>query len=255
MGKTKRFAAVILPPMKPLDDSEIKRVLVVTAHPDDCDFGAGGTIAQWTAKGIHVSYCICTNGDQGGEDPNVPRDDMPKIRQHEQRQAGLAVGVTDITFLNYRDGWLVPTIELRKEIVRQIRITKPDRMVIQSPERNWERLFASHPDHMAAGEAAIQAVYPDSRNAFAFEDLLKEEGLEPWRVREVWVMSSQNPDHFVDITLTFDKKMNALHSHVSQTAHNENLEKMVREWGEKNAESHNLPTGSIAEVFKIVNTN
>jgi LmbE family N-acetylglucosaminyl deacetylase len=108
---------------------------------------------------------------------------------------------------------------------------------------------------MAAGEAAIQAVYPDSRNAFAFEDLLKEEGLEPWRVREVWVMSSQNPDHFVDITLTFDKKMNALHSHVSQTAHNENLEKMVREWGEKNAESHNLPAGSIAEVFKIVNTN
>ena len=153
--------------MRPLPDSEIERVLVVTAHPDDCDFGAAGTIAQWSAKGIKVSYCICTNGDQGGEDPSVPREEMPKIRQAEQRAAGKILGVEDITFLNYRDGWLTPTIELRKEIVRVIRKVKPQRMLIQSPDRNWDRLFASHPDHMAAGEAAIQAVYPDSRNAFA----------------------------------------------------------------------------------------
>jgi LmbE family N-acetylglucosaminyl deacetylase len=241
--------------MEPLNDSEIERALVVTAHPDDCDFGAAGTIALWSAKEIRVSYCICTNGDQGGEDSAVPREEMPKIRQQEQRAAGLVVGVTEITFLNYRDGWLIPTIELRKDIVRQIRISKPDRMVIQSPDRNWDRLFASHPDHMAAGEAAIQAVYPDSRNTFAFEDLLKVEGLQPWRVKEVWIMSSQNPDHFVDITATFDKKIMALKSHVSQTAHNENLEKMVREWGERNAAANNLPAGSVAEVFKIVNTN
>jgi LmbE family N-acetylglucosaminyl deacetylase len=108
---------------------------------------------------------------------------------------------------------------------------------------------------MAAGEAAIQSVYPDSRNIFAFEDLLKVEGLQPWRVKEVWVTSTSNPDHYVDITTTFDKKMKALHAHVSQTAHNENLEKMVREWGERNAQVNNLPPGSIAEVFKIVNTN
>ena len=106
--------------MRPLPDSEIERVLVVTAHPDDCDFGAAGTIAQWSAKGIKVSYCICTNGDQGGEDPTVPREEMPKIRQAEQRAAGKILGVDDITFLNYRDGWLTPTIELRKEIVREI---------------------------------------------------------------------------------------------------------------------------------------
>jgi LmbE family N-acetylglucosaminyl deacetylase len=241
--------------MEPMADSEIERVLVVTAHPDDCDFGAAGTIAKWTASGIKVSYCICTNGDQGGEDPTVPREEMPKIRQKEQRDAGKAVGVEDITFLNYRDGWLEPTIQLRKDIVRQIRISKPQRMLIQSPDRNWDRLFASHPDHMAAGEAAIQAVYPDSRNPFAFEDLLKVEGLEPWRVNEVWVMSTQNPDHFIDITDVFDKKMKALHSHVSQTAHNPDLEKMVREWGERNAQANGLGDGRVAEVFKIVNTN
>lgn len=240
--------------MSPIPDSEIQRVLVVTAHPDDLDFGAGGTIAGWTAQGIEVSYCIATNGDQGGEDPNVPREEMPKIRQREQREAGITLGVTNITFLNHRDGWLVPTIELRKEIVREIRKVKPQRLVIQSPERNWDRLFASHPDHMAAGEAAIQAVYPDARNAFAFEDLLKVEGLEPWRVLEVWVMSHNSPDHFVDITDTFDAKIKALNSHVSQTAHNTEMPKMVREWGERNATNFNLPEGRIAEAFRIVNT-
>ena len=240
--------------MEPIADSEISRVLVVTAHPDDVDFGAGGTIAQWTAKGISVSYCIATNGDQGGEDPDIPRDQMPVIRQKEQRDAGKILGVTDIEFLNYRDGWLEPTIELRKKIVKAIRRVKPDRMIIQSPERNWDRLGASHPDHMAAGEAAIQAVYPDSRNRFAFMDLL-DEGLEPWRVKEVWVTSMITPNHYVDITDTFPKKMAALHAHVSQTAHNSELEKMVREWGERNAEAGGLPAGRIAEAFRVVNTN
>jgi LmbE family N-acetylglucosaminyl deacetylase len=240
--------------MEPIADSEISRVLAVTAHPDDIDFGAGGTIAQWTAKGIEVGYCIATNGDQGGEDPDLPRDQMPVIRQKEQRDAGKILGVTDIEFLNYRDGWLEPTIELRKKIVRAIRRFKPDRLIMQSPERNWDRLGASHPDHMAAGEAAIQAVYPDARNRFAFMDLL-DEGLEPWRVKEVWVMSMVTPNHYIDITDTFPKKMAALHAHVSQTAHNPELEKMVREWGERNATAGGFPEGRIAEAFRVVNTN
>ncbi len=240
--------------MTPLNDDEIKRVLVVMAHPDDCDFGAGGTIAQWTAKGIAVSYCIITNGDQGGEESGIPLEQMAQVRQKEQRDAGAALGVSDITYLNYRDGWLMPSIELRKEIVKAIRIAKPDRMLVQSPERNWERIFASHPDHLAAGETAIQAVYPDARNPYAFTDL-KEAGFEPWRVREVWMTGSPTPNHFVDITDTFDKKMAALHAHVSQTAHNKELENMVREWGQRNAEAQGLPAGKIVEIFKVINTD
>ena len=240
--------------MTPLNDDEIKRVLVVMAHPDDCDFGAGGTIAQWTAKGIQVSYCIITNGDQGGEESGIPLEQMAQVRQKEQRDAGAALGVSEITYLNYRDGWLMPSIELRKEIVKAIRIAKPDRMLVQSPERNWERIFASHPDHLAAGETAIQAVYPDARNPYAFTDL-KADGFEPWRVREVWMTGSPTPNHFVDITETFDKKMAALHAHVSQTAHNKELENMVREWGSRNAEAQGLPHGRIAEVFKVINTD
>lgn len=240
--------------MTPLADTEIKRVLVVMAHPDDCDFGAGGTIAQWTAQGIHVSYCIITNGDQGGEESGIPLEEMAAVRQQEQRNAGKALGVSDITYLNYRDGWLAPSMELRKDIVKAIRIAKPDRMVVQSPQRNYERVFASHPDHLAAGETAVQAVYPDARNPFAFTDL-KEAGFEPWRVREVWMTGSPQPNHFVDITETFSKKIAALHAHVSQTAHNKELEKMVREWGERNAQAHGLPEGRVAEIFQVMNTD
>jgi LmbE family N-acetylglucosaminyl deacetylase len=156
--------------------------------------------------------------------------------------------------LNYVDGHLEATIELRKDIVRQIRISQPDRIVCQSPERNWDRIGASHPDHLAAGEATIQAVYPDARNPFAFTDLLENEGLQPWRVKEVWVSGFAHPDHWVDITDTFDLKMAALHAHASQTAHNKDLEKMVREWGQRNAGMGGLPEGRIAEAFKIVNT-
>ena len=240
--------------MEPIADSEIKRVLVVSAHPDDSDFGASGTIAQWVKKGIKVAYVFCTNGDQGGEESGFTKEEMPAIRQREQREAGAAIGVTDITFLNYVDGNLEATLGLRKDLVRQIRISQPDRMVCQSPERNWDRIGASHPDHLAAGEAAIQAVYPDARNPFAFTDLLNDEGLQPWRVKEIWVSAFANPDHFVDITDTFNLKIKALQAHASQTGHNENLETMVREWGERNAAAAGFAQGRIAEAFKIVNT-
>ena len=240
--------------MTPLPDAEIKRILVVMAHPDDCDFGAGGTIAQWTSNGIEVSYCIITNGDQGGEASQFLLEEMAQVRQREQREAGKVLGVSNVTYLNYRDGSLVPTLELRKDIVREIRRARPDRMVVQSPERNWERIFASHPDHLASGEAAIQAVYPDARNPYAFTDL-KDAGFEPYRVRELWITGSPQPNHFVDITDTFAKKISALKAHVSQTAHNPELEAMVRSWGEKNAEANGLAQGRLAEIFKVVSTD
>jgi LmbE family N-acetylglucosaminyl deacetylase len=238
----------------PIDDKDIERVLIVTAHPDDLDFGAAGTIAQWTSKGIKVSYCVCTNGDQGGKDPEVHREDMPVIRQREQRDAGKAVGVSDVHFLNYVDGTLAPTLELRKDIVRVIRKVRPQRLLLQYPGRNWERIFSSHPDHMAAGEAAMQAVYPDAGNPFAFQNVYKIEGLEPWTVSEVWVMGSTTPNHFIDITSTFDKKMQALKAHVSQTAHAENFDQRIRSWAESSAEKAGLPAGSLAEAFMVVST-
>jgi len=175
------------------EEQAVTRVLVITAHPDDVDFGAAGTIAQWTDAGLEVSYCIVTNGDAGGSDPSVSRADMSVLRQAEQTAAAKQVGVTDLTFLGYPDGRVEPGIGLRRDLARQIRRQRPDRVLCQSPERNYARTGASHPDHRAVGSAALDAVYPDSRNPFAFPELLADEGLEPWTVREVWVAGSPAP--------------------------------------------------------------
>ena len=236
------------------DGSRIERLLVVMAHPDDVDFGAGGTVRQWTRAGVEVTYCLVTNGDAGGFDPDVPRSEIPGIRQAEQRAAGEVLGVHDVRFLGYRDGELTVSHELRRDISRVIRQVRPQRMLIQSPERNWGRIFSSHPDHMAAGEAAIQAVYPDARNPFAHPTLLQDEGLEEWSVPEVWVIASPTPNHWVDITDVFPDKIAALRAHDSQTAHMDDLEERVGGWMRMQAEQAGLPEGRLAEAFMIVST-
>lgn len=235
-------------------DDTVERVLIVAAHPDDADFGAAGSTAIWTAAGTAVTYCIVTDGGAGGYDEDVPRADIPAIRHAEQRAAAAVVGVTDVHFLGYRDGELTVTHELRRDLARVIRRVRPQRMLIQSPERNWDRMYASHPDHMAAGEAAMQAIYPDARNRFAHPSLLRDERLEPWTVPQVFVMASAHPNHFVDVTDTFDRKVAALRAHVSQTAHMEDLEAMLRDWLVGNARVGGLPQGRLAEAFKVVNT-
>jgi len=236
-------------------EATVERALVVVAHPDDVDFGAAGTIATWTDAGIEVSYCLCTDGDAGGFDPAVPRDRIAGIRQAEQRAAAKEVGVEDVVFLGYPDGRLTASIELRRDITRVIRQRRPDRMLISSPERNWDRIRSSHPDHLAAGEAAISAVYPDARNPFAHLELAAE-GLEEWTVGEVWVMAGAASDvnRYVDVTEVFDRKMAALWAHVSQTAHMDDLEGMLRSWQGLAAAAAGFEQGRLAEAFRVVNT-
>ncbi len=237
-----------------LEDSEVERVLVVTAHPDDVDFGASGTVATLTAAGVEVTYCVCTDGDAGGFDPAVPRSEIPGIRRAEQVAAAKEAGVTDVRFLGYRDGALEPTQDLRRDISRVIRQVRPQRALIQSPERNWARVGASHPDHLAAGTAAIAAIYPDARNPFAHPSLLGEEGLAEWAVAETWLMAHPDNDHAVDVTDVFDRKLAALRAHASQTAHLDDLESRLREWGALNAQAAGLPEGRLAERFFRVAT-
>lgn len=237
-----------------LEDSAVERALVVTAHPDDVDFGSAGTISLWTAAGIEVTYCVCTDGDAGGFDPAVPRTDIPGIRRAEQEAAAKAVGVTDVRFLGYPDGQLTVTFALRRDISRVIRQVRPQRMLIQSPERNWLRIGASHPDHLACGEAAMAAIYPDARNPFAHPELLRDEGLAEWTVAETWVMAHPESNHSVDVTDVIDAKLAALRAHVSQTAHMEGFEERIREWFGLNAEAAGLPTGRLAERFFVVET-
>jgi LmbE family N-acetylglucosaminyl deacetylase len=237
-----------------LDDGEISRALAVMAHPDDIDFSAAGTIATWTDQGIEVTYLMVTDGDAGGFDPAVPRADIPGIRQAEQRAAAKAVGVEDVRFLGYPDGMVVADLGLRRDIARVIRQVRPDRVILPSPERNFDRIYAGHPDHRAVGSAALDAVYPDARNPFTFPELLRNEGLEAWSVREVWIPGGPDANHHVDVTGTFDRKLAALRSHVSQVEHHTDLEGMLRGWLSANAKSAGLPAGVLAEVFRVINT-
>jgi len=237
------------------DVEGIGRILVVVAHPDDCDFGCAATTARWTDAGVEVSYCIVTDGQAGGHDRSVPRERMAAIRRAEQTAAAKVVGVTDITFLGYPDGELTVSHELRRDITRVMRLKRPDRVVTQSPERSWNRIFASHPDHLAAAEAAICAVYPDSRNPFAHRELLVEEGLEPHTVRELWVMGSpERVNYWSDVSSTADRKLEALRCHRSQYQEWEPLEERVRGWLRAGAESAGLGPEAAAEGFHRVTT-
>jgi LmbE family N-acetylglucosaminyl deacetylase len=236
------------------DPQQVARILVITAHPDDVDFGAAGTIAQWTDAGLEVSYCIATNGDAGGSDRSLSRAEMAAIRQAEQTAAAKQVGVHDLHFLGYPDGRVEASLALRRDLARVIRLLRPDRVVCQSPERNYLRMGASHPDHRAAGSAALDAVYPDSRNPFAFPELLTEEKLGPWTVREVWISGSPTPTTYVDITDTFARKVAALRCHASQISDPDSLEEFLRGWLSRAATQGGLPEGRLAEAFQVVQT-
>lgn len=239
-----------------LAPDEIKRVLVVTAHPDDVDFGSAGTVATFTASGVDVTYCICTSGDAGGEDRSMSRADMATLREAEQDAAAAAVGVSDVRYLRHPDGRLTASLELRRDISRVIRQVQPDIVLTQSPERSWTRIYGSHPDHLAAGEAAMCAVYPDARNPFAHPELLADEGLEPWSVRETWIAQGPGAAHYVDVTAQLERKIAALSAHVSQKPGGspEGLRELLVTWMGANAKSGGLPAGSLAELYLVVDT-
>jgi LmbE family N-acetylglucosaminyl deacetylase len=180
---------------------------------------------------------------------------MPALREAEQRAAATELGVTDVEFLDgYRDGYLAPTIDLRRDIARAIRRARPDRVLTNSPLRRWERIAGpSHPDHLAVGEATTCAVYPDARNPFAFPDLLAD-GFEPWVVREIWYSGGPDPDHVIDVTDTFDVKLAGLRRHVTQTRHMDDLAALLRERMQPLARAGGLPEGRLAEAFTIIRT-
>jgi LmbE family N-acetylglucosaminyl deacetylase len=243
----------VTPPLPRRPAEHVDRALCVLAHPDDVDFGSAGTVATWTAAGTEVTYCIVTDGDAGGFD-ETPRERMGPLRQEEQRAAAAAVGVTDVRFLGYPDGRLEPTLDLRRDISRVIRQVRPQRVLTSSPERFYERIGASHPDHMVTGESTLRAVYPDARNPFAFPELLADDGLEAWTVSEVWLGASPRADHPVDVGDVVELKFAALKAHVSQVGHRDDLEQFVTAWMAQTARTFGLPAGALAEAFHVVFT-
>ncbi len=228
-------------------------VLVIVAHPDDIDFGFAGTAAALTAAGAEVVYALVTSGEAGAPD-DLPRDEVRALRQAEQQAAAAHVGVTDVRWLGHPDGAVVADLALRRDISRLIRQVRPQLVITQSPERRWDRIYASHPDHLATGEAVLAAAYPDAQNPHAHTTLITEEGLEPHNVPEVWVGMLEPVDTLIDITEVIDKKVAALSSHTSQIGDRFKPSDMLREAGAALARANDLPDGSLAEAFRKVNT-
>jgi LmbE family N-acetylglucosaminyl deacetylase len=199
-------------------DPKFQRVLGVFAHPDDPEFGAGGSMAKLAKDGAKVTYVIVTDGSQGGEDPKQKDSELKAIREREQRAAARVLGVKKVEFLGYKDGHLAHDLKLRRDIVKMIRKHKPELVITHVPGRVLDApMGGSHPDHIAVGEATMAAVYPDSRNPRAFRGLLKQ-GFGPHVVNEVWIPFWMNGDYFVDISKTLDLKLAALKKHKSQVA-------------------------------------
>jgi LmbE family N-acetylglucosaminyl deacetylase len=234
------------------DDFVPTKALIVVAHPDDIDFGAAGTACTFVDHAVEVVYGIVTDGD-AGEPSSFSRAELAEVRRLEQAEAARIVGVTELHWLGFPDGAVVADLGLRRAIARLIRVVRPDLVITQTSVRNLDRIYASHPDHLATGEAVISAVYPDARNAKSFPELLAE-GHHPHSVPRVWLMAGTEHTVHVDMTDALDRKIEALQAHDSQNGPRAAvLPDMIRDWAHTMAEGAGL-AGRAVESFRAVNT-
>ena len=213
-------------------NEDFKRAMVVTAHPDDAEYGCSGSVAKWCRLGWDVVYVLCTDGSKGSEDREITIERLAEIRAEEQINAGKTLGLKSVEFLGYPDGNLEPTLGLRRDITRQIRKWNPDVLITTNPTRDlMGGDYIGHPDHFAAGEATLSAVFPSARDHLTFPELYTDEELEPHKVREVWVMSfGDNADFWNPLTeQDVNTSIAALKQHVSQVSNPEESAKWMKQ--------------------------
>jgi LmbE family N-acetylglucosaminyl deacetylase len=225
---------------------DLQRVLVVISHPDDAEFLAAPTIATLVARGATVDYLVTTDGGKGTDDPAVTPEELAATRIAEQRAAADVLGVREIVHLGHPDGYLTPSLELRRDIVRHIRRLRPDLVIAQNPQRRTDGAgFVAHPDHLATGEATMAAVYPAARDRLNFPELI-DEGLEPWKVRQLLITGSERPNLWIDVSATFDRGLQALRCHASQIDDLDGVEARMRERAVEAGEPLGMP---VAQAF------
>jgi LmbE family N-acetylglucosaminyl deacetylase len=219
-------------------------VMVVTPHPDDAEYGVAGTVARWTAEGKEIIYVVCTSGDKGTSDVNMKPEKLAKTREREQLAAAKLLGVREVIFLRHPDQTLEDTPEFRKELVRLIRMYRPETVVTADPHRR----YIWHRDHRITGRVTLDAVFPYARDHLSYPELL-EEGLQPHKVREVLLWASEDPNYCSDVTDTFDIKLAALRCHKSQIGKvpSPALEQWLRERQKTMAEGEDF---ELAEAFR-----
>ncbi len=204
--------------------------MAIYAHPDDPEFFSGGTLIKWGMEGKQLIYVLATSGDKGTDDPNMPPERLIETREAEQRAAANHAGASSVIFLHYRDNELEPDLTLRRTLTRIIRLHKPDIVVTNDPTARWSANGGiNHPDHIAIGHAALDAVYPSARDRLTFVELWREEGLEPHKVRQVYLSGTRDPNAKVDITAVLDKKIAAICEHRSQVKDPEAMSKRQRD--------------------------
>ncbi|HLQ05583.1 MAG TPA: PIG-L deacetylase family protein [Verrucomicrobiae bacterium] len=228
-------------------DLEVERAMVVYAHPDDAEFGLAGTMAKWARAGVELTYCMVTNGASGSDDPNVTREKLRDTRYAEQREAAKILGVKNCVFLGYEDGYLYPTLEVRRDVARQIRIHKPDVLFTMDPTFRIGGNYVNHPDHIAAGEVTLRSINPDASTRNMFPELWKEEHLEPHKPKALFLLAFGEADMVVDISDVIDTKIKALLAHKSQLF--PGAEDMIRGWAKETGKAKGYKA---AESFRVI---
>jgi LmbE family N-acetylglucosaminyl deacetylase len=240
--------------MTPEHDSqdwpEPQQILVILAHPDDPEFFCGGTLARWARAGHHITYILMTCGDKGRNPSNeqIPDEDLCTLRQKEERAAAAVIGAQAVYFLDHEDGTLIPDVQLRREVVRCIRKYKPDILVSCDPQNLFASYGINHPDHRAAGQVVLDAVFPAAGNALFFPELLGE-GLQPHQPREIWVTLTEQPNLVYDISETWPVKLQALMEHKSQIGDPVKFEERMRN---HRAEDSTEEDPKFEEKFRVI---
>jgi len=232
-------------------EEQFTRGMVVVAHADDAEYGCSGTVAKLCAEGWEMVYVLCTDGSKGSSDREITQKELSSVRRQEQINAGKVLGLKDVVFLDHEDSMLQPTLELRLDIAREIRRHRPDVVICPYPMRSLDGGWGvGHPDHLAAGEATLAAVFPAARDHMTFPELL-EAGFEPHKVAEVWVMSHPEPDLWLDVTDHMDTSVKALMQHASQVGDNseERVGEHMREWRRNRAEGKGI---QYAEAYRRI---
>lgn len=227
-----------------------KRILVILAHPDDPEFFCGATIAKWVQDGHTVSYCLLTKGDKGVNENFKSNKNIREIRVAEQKKAASKLGVEEITFLDVEDGYVVPDLKLRRKITAVIRKSKPNIVVTCDPTNYFIReTYINHPDHRAAGQVTIDAVFPAAQNPYFFPELMANNDLSPHHVEEVWLSLAKEPNVILDVSDTWQQKVSALLAHQSQIG---DRDAFIRKMQERHTEDSSVDSPRYEEAFRRI---
>jgi LmbE family N-acetylglucosaminyl deacetylase len=232
---------------------EGKRVLAVFPHPDDAEFSCGGTMARWADAGNDITLCLVTDGDRGSDSPDITPLQLTETRKAEQCEAATILGIRDVLYLGRQDGTVVHDLDLRRDLTRVMRRVRPDIVICGDPSVYWHGSeYINHPDHRATADAVLAALFPSSGNRLYFPELLIE-GLEPWKIHEVYLASPGQADTWVDITCVMDRKIEALRAHRCQMGEWDPAE-MIREWAARDGKLHTPPV-DYAEDYRYFRIN